>query len=54
VRLEHPNAPPERREIELSAGQRVVLEVSMKVQRSALDAGAPSSLQAPDAGLASP
>ncbi len=54
VRLEHPQAPPERREVELAPGQRVVLEVSMKVQGSALDAGTEPSLQAPDAGLASP
>ncbi len=54
VRLEHPNAPPERREIELAAGQRVVLEVAMKVERRPLDAGIDPALRPPDAGRESP
>jgi hypothetical protein len=50
VRLEHPNAPPERREIELAAGQRIVLDVAMKVAgaRHHPDAGAEGLT--PDAG----
>ena len=54
VRLEHPNAPAERRQINLAAGQHVLLEVSMKVQPSAADAGTQPALRPPDAGLASP
>ena len=42
VRLEHPSAPPERREIEIVKGQRIVLDVVMRVDRSRRsDAGAP-------------
>jgi hypothetical protein len=52
VRLEHPSAPPERREIELRAGERIVLEARMKIQPTRLDAGAPPN--APDAGHPSP
>jgi eukaryotic-like serine/threonine-protein kinase len=39
VRLEHPHAPAEHRRIALTAGQRVVLEVTMQVERNARDAG---------------
>jgi len=48
VRLEHPSAPPERREIELRAGERVLLDVRMQIQHTRRDAGAP------DAGSPSP
>jgi hypothetical protein len=48
VRLEHPNAPPERRRVQLAAGQRVVLEVALHVARNVRDAGAEWS--EPDAG----
>jgi len=47
VRLEHPQAPAERRRVALAAGQRVVLEVTMQVERDARDAGVEA---APDAG----
>jgi len=33
VRLEHPQAPPERRTIELVAGETILLDVTMKVRR---------------------
>jgi serine/threonine-protein kinase len=35
VRLEHPQAPTERRTIELTAGETILLDVSMKVRRPA-------------------
>ena len=43
VRLEHPNAPPERREIELQSGQRIVLDVAMRLRRERSDAGGPDA-----------
>jgi hypothetical protein len=39
VRLEHPSAQPERREIELRPGERIVLEVSMRIEQVLPDAG---------------
>ncbi len=54
VRLEHPSAPPERREIELRAGERIVLDVRMAIERGLLDAGSPDGVRPPDAGTASP
>jgi len=42
VRLEHPNAPAESRRVQLAPGQRVVLAVTMGVERTASDAGAAS------------
>ena len=42
VRLEHPHAPAEHRRIALAAGQRTVLAVTMRVERTASDAGAGS------------
>jgi len=48
VRLEHPSALPERREIELRPSERVVLEVSMKIERLQRDAG-PGDLSDPGA-----
>jgi serine/threonine-protein kinase len=41
LRLEHPSAPPERREVELAAGQSLLLEVSMKLGGVVADGGAP-------------
>ncbi|WP_437945437.1 protein kinase [Sorangium sp. So ce296] len=41
VTFRHPNAPEEKRTITVSAGQTVTLDVSMRIDRSALDAGAP-------------
>jgi hypothetical protein len=55
VRLEHPAAPDERREIELHPGERIVLDVVMKVDRLGLDAGSADGAQRrPDAGVAAP
>jgi serine/threonine-protein kinase len=54
VRLEHPSAQPEQRRIEVAAGQRVVLEVEMKVTRDVLDAGADPGPRAPDASRSTP
>jgi serine/threonine-protein kinase len=48
VRLEHPRAQAEQRRVTLAPGQRVVLAVSMLVERTASDAGAGSLDQ--DAG----
>jgi serine/threonine-protein kinase len=53
VRLEHPSAPPERREIELRPGERIVLDVRMQIQHMRADAGA-GDFGAPDAGRPSP
>lgn len=39
VRLEHPNAAPEQRRVELAPGQRVVLAVTMQLERDTRDAG---------------
>jgi hypothetical protein len=40
VRLEHPGAPAERRKLEFAPGQRIVLQVAMKVTRAVVeDAG---------------
>ena len=54
VRLEHPSAPAERREIDLRPGARIVLQVSMKLSPLSPDAGAllPELLR-PDAGAPS-
>jgi hypothetical protein len=54
VRLEHPTAPAERREIELHPGERIVLAVSMKVGSHRVDAGADApGPYPPDAGRTS-
>jgi hypothetical protein len=55
VRLEHPSALPERREIELRPGERIVLEVSMRIEQVLPDAGVEPFAPAPprDAGAAS-
>ena len=47
VRFEHPAAPTERREVDLSPDETVLLDVTMKVDRPKVDAGA-------DAGRAVP
>ncbi|WP_438027520.1 serine/threonine protein kinase [Sorangium sp. So ce233] len=41
VTFRHPNAPEEKRTISVSAGQTVTLDVSMRIDRPAPDAGAP-------------
>ncbi|WP_437652723.1 serine/threonine-protein kinase [Sorangium sp. So ce1182] len=41
VTFRHPNAPEEKRTISVSAGQTVTLDVSMRLDRAVLDAGAP-------------
>lgn len=41
VMFRHPNAPEEKRTISVSPGQTVVLDVSMRIDRTAVDAGAP-------------
>jgi serine/threonine-protein kinase len=53
VRLEHPNAPPERRTVDLIAGQRVLLEVTMQMERTP-DPDGTGEARPPDAGLVSP
>jgi len=53
VRLEHPNAPAERRTVDLVAGQRVLLEVTMQMERSP-DPDGTGEVRPPDAGLAPP
>jgi serine/threonine-protein kinase len=53
VRLEHPSAQPERREIELRPGERIVLEVSMQLEQALSDAGAAELQPIHDAGAAS-
>jgi eukaryotic-like serine/threonine-protein kinase len=55
VRFEHPNAQPERRRIEASAGQNVFLDIEMKLNVS--EPEAPAELlpqRGPDAGDDSP
>ncbi|AUX40046.1 uncharacterized protein SOCE26_014420 [Sorangium cellulosum] len=41
VTFRHPNAPEEKRTITISAGQTVTIDVSMRIDRPAPDAGAP-------------
>lgn len=40
VTFKHPNAPDEQREIKVSGGQTVVVDVTMRIDRPAIDAGA--------------
>lgn len=54
VRLEHPSAPAERRQITLAPGQRVLLDVKMKLRPAEPDAGVHPALRPPDAGRESP
>jgi len=51
VRLEHPNAPPERRTIELTPGKTVLLDVTMKLTGAAPE---PSASAPPPATSAPP
>jgi serine/threonine-protein kinase len=55
LRFEHPNAPPERRTITVSAGQQVLVEVDMQLPVKAV-AAEPDLLRPPrqDAGARSP
>jgi serine/threonine-protein kinase len=50
VRLEHPNAPAERRTVQLAPGETLLIDVSLKVAPLAADAG-PSSLLGLDGGV---
>lgn len=43
VRLEHPDALPERREVQLAAGQHLLLEVTMQLRGVGRDAGTPDA-----------
>jgi len=52
IRLEHPNAPPERRTVAVSAGESALLEVDMKVV--APQGSAPTPTPSASAELASP
>jgi len=47
VRLEHPNAPPERREIDLRSGQHLLLDIAMRLRHAGPDAGGPDAGAAP-------
>jgi eukaryotic-like serine/threonine-protein kinase len=42
VTFTHPNAPEEKRTVDVAAGQTVLLDVSMRVERAQKDAGAPA------------
>ena len=48
VTFKHPNAPDEKREIRVASGQTVVLDVTMRIERLAGDAGAPPVADAAD------
>jgi hypothetical protein len=39
IRLEHPNAAPEERLVEVQSGQIAIVDVEMKILRSALPKG---------------
>jgi hypothetical protein len=49
VRLEHPNAPAERRTIELSSGETLLLDVTLKVTPPKPSVG--TTLGAGDSGV---
>jgi serine/threonine-protein kinase len=51
VRLEHPNAPTERRTIVLAAGETVLLDVKMKVTTASTDAAGVELVTPTDAGI---
>jgi serine/threonine-protein kinase len=53
VRLEHPFAPTERRTIELTPGETILLDVTMKVRRPAGTAPPPAA-SAPEPADSSP
>ena len=46
VTFKHPNAPDEKREIRVAAGQTVVLDVTMRIDRPAVDGGADAAVDA--------
>jgi serine/threonine-protein kinase len=50
VRLEHPNAPVERRTIELTPGETLLLDVTLKVSAPKLSASAAELARARAAG----
>lgn len=52
VRLEHPNAPVERRTVELTPGETLLLDVTMKVTAPKLSASAAALAKARAAGAA--
>jgi len=54
VRLEHPQAPAERRTIELMAGETVLLDVAMRVRRSGPSLGRGVTSSAPEPADSSP
>ncbi|MBI3205504.1 MAG: serine/threonine protein kinase [Myxococcales bacterium] len=55
VRLEHPNAPTERRTISPVAGETIVLDVKMRIEGAPVpDAGAAELPPAPDSGPETP
>ncbi|MCK6590469.1 MAG: carboxypeptidase-like regulatory domain-containing protein [Polyangiaceae bacterium] len=45
VTFRHPNAPDEKRSIDVASGQTVVLDVTMRIERAAV----PDAGSAPDA-----
>jgi PEGA domain-containing protein len=50
VRLEHPNAPVERRTIELTPGETLLLDITLKVSAPKLSASAAALAKARAAG----
>jgi hypothetical protein len=50
VRLEHPNAPVERRTIELTPGETLLLDVTLKVTAPKLSASAAALAKARTTG----
>jgi len=46
VTFKHPNAPDEKREIRVGAGQTVLLDVTMRIDRPTVDAGVDASVDA--------
>ena len=46
VTFKHPNAPDEQREMTVSAGQTVLVDVTMRIERRASDAGVDASVDA--------
>jgi serine/threonine-protein kinase len=41
VTFRHPNAPDEKRAVSVMAGQTVLLDVAMRIERPPVDAGPP-------------
>jgi serine/threonine-protein kinase len=46
VTFKHPNAPDEQREIVVTAGQSVLVDVTMRIERQAIDAGVDAAADA--------